>query len=151
MFNSDNLNKPITIDGKYYLQAIIDNKTSINIPRSSVNGQTNVRAITYGELVYIALFPKYKRFHGVTTRFPIVGDGSIFPHKYIIKTTLISRQVDLLDEFGNVKYKIYNYPIITETWVNSFNVHYSKMARLDQDNDGDKGSVATLMTEEENL
>lgn len=150
----DDVKNSNVIVGSHYLALVYDDGKTIRyvkhtdeIPESM--DKKKLRPITYGELVYLSVYESIDKYPALVTRYPVTGQGSIYPSNVKVKTTTISRDVifypNIADEENN--FKIFNYPLIRKEWVNSLSPHYTKLVRLGADFDGDKCSFTVLYTD----
>jgi hypothetical protein len=83
------------------------------------------------------------------TRYPVTGQGSIYPSWPYVKTTVHSQSLKELDDqwqpTGNIAK---DFPIRGERFYNSVSPHYTKLRRLGADFDGDTVSFNVLYTED---
>lgn len=141
---------PVIVDG-YYMFVVVDTGNQIVIyeDTNDIPEDTNpnhIRPLTYCELFYLAIYDVKDKYPGYTTRYPVTGLGSIYPTYPYVKTTAISRTV-------NVRYKtwirdVIEYPVLGELFIESFSPSTQHLARLSGDYDGDMLSYTSLLTEE---
>ena len=76
-----------------------------------------------------------KKFPALTSRYPTAGQGGIYPTKLYVRTTTKTEKVKLVENLLNpdVYKTIYEYPIIGETYINTFAFHSSRIAPLGAD------------------
>lgn len=149
---------PIKVDG-YYMALIYapkDRKVfkvfhSIEDLPSELS-KDDVHPITYVEFLYLSAYYHMKDKIALVTRYPVTGIGSIYPSSLYIKTTINGeRRVELNDHWeeepnANV---FPEFPVFEPlTYMDSFQVHSTRLARLGGDFDGDTVSVSVLMTDE---
>jgi PHIKZ180 len=143
-------NQPAKV-GDDYLCLVEDTKDRIVVVKDTNNlpegvNKKNLRPITYGELVYIAVAETVKDVRCTVTRYPITGVGSIYPSRVYLKTTDVGRRVvvhmDGRDE------EVFEYPIAGRQYISSITVHSSHTGALGADFDGDSllGCVITRRT-----
>ena len=116
-----------------------------NQPPEGVN-KKNLRPITYGELVYIAVAETVKDVRCTVTRYPVTGVGSIYPSRVYLKTTDVGRKAKVL--LDGQEFEVYEYPIAGRQYVSSITVHSSHTGALGADFDGDLISMNILYTKE---
>lgn len=157
--------KPITVGTDHYLALIwlgkINGKKCFNIvlDKSKIPSADNivtevVRPITYVELFYLCRLTEWDKDIYFITRYPVTGDGSIYPSLCYLRTTVNSETrygVDDMwgiDEMSVAK----SYPIFDEngfaTFSDSLSVHPSRLDGLGGDHDGDKTSSQSIFSEE---
>lgn len=132
-------NQPAMV-GSDYLCLVEDKGSTIYLVRDTNNlpdgvNKKNLRPITYGELIYIAVADTVKNVRCTVTRYPITLIGSIYPSRPYLKSTDLGRKVNLITENG--EYTYYEYPIIGRQYVSSVTVHSSHEPALNSDHDGD--------------
>lgn len=132
-------NQPAMV-GSDYLCLVEDKGSTIYLVRDTNNlpegvNKKNLRPITYGELIYIAVADTVKNVRCTVTRYPITLIGSIYPSRPYLKSTDLGRKVNLIAENG--EYTYYEYPIIGRQYISSVTVHSSHEPALGSDHDGD--------------
>lgn len=113
----------------------------------------DLRPVTWAELLYIATWLASKDRYCVVTRYPVLDDGSSYPSKIRLGSTLPSRVVTLMNTItGDEVTDIPEYPILGEDvpFLDSAVVHTSSLPGLGADHDGDSISVNYLMSDEAN-
>lgn len=60
--------------------------------------RSKVTPITFTELLYLAVYPHYKRYPAFITRYPITGFGSIYPSTLHLKTTVKTEELRPLSD-----------------------------------------------------
>lgn len=110
-----------------------------------------VKPITYAELFYIAVFQKTQELHAVTTRYPVINYGSIYPTKIYLRTTMKSESLEELNDQWQGSGRIYNeFPIEGVAFYNSLSPSITHLARAGADHDGDMMNYIVLMTSDSN-
>lgn len=132
-------NQPAIV-GSDYLCLVEDKGSTIYLVRDTNNlpdgvNKKNLRPITYGELIYIAVADTVKNVRCTVTRYPITLIGSIYPSRPYLKSTDLGRKVNLITENG--EYTYYEYPTIGRQYISSVTVHSSHEPALGSDHDGD--------------
>lgn len=141
---------PVKVAG-YYMFMMYDDGENVNVYFDTADidpslDKQYLRPITYVELMYLAIYDVRKKYPAYLTRYPVAGLGGIYPTKLYLKTTTNGRTVNAT--IGGISKTVYEYPIFTESYVNSTSPHYTHLARLGADFDGDTISLTTLTTEE---
>ena len=142
--------EPIVISG-YYPCVIAEKGKDVYVIFDTANlpdGVTlkDLRPITYMEMVYISVLDIIDKYLAFITRYPITGLGSIYPSRLYVKTTTVGREMTV--HLGSRVIKAPEYPKMGYRAFNSFNPHYTHLARLDADFDGDVMSLNILLTDE---
>lgn len=124
--------EPVKVNG-YYLMLVHDDGKDVTIIMSNEDmtpdmKQEYLRPITYIELMYLAVYDTIGRYPAFLTRYPVAGLGGIYPTLLYVKTTIISRTVNVVME-GETKV-IYEYPRLDHEFVNSVSPHSTHLARL---------------------
>jgi hypothetical protein len=137
--------------GEHYLLLIYDNGKTIEILHNSDQitddmAKSYIRPITYAELFYLAVYDTRNKYPGFVTRYPVAGVGGIYPSNVYLRTTVNTRTVEMKTLSGSKK--IYEYPILGESYYNSLSVHPSHITGLGADFDGDTVSFNILYTDE---
>jgi hypothetical protein len=155
---------PITVKGKdgknYYVMICHDSGNEIvmdvNLASLKVTVEKNgilfdkkkVRPVTYVEFMYIAMEIICRGKHNLNTRYPVIEDGSVFPAKIHLASTIEDRDVRVI--FGTVDVRFPHYPILGKKYLDSLVVHTSRLPGMDGDHDGDTGSGTGVWTKESN-
>lgn len=139
--------KPLEIEGHYLALIykgqdgtfkIIQDIDEVPADRS----RKDVKALTFCELLYLAVYREINKFPIFVTRYPITGMGSIYASKVFVKTTIKAEVRKQLDEAWSPmdeSYTAYEFPK-DGPFVNSLVPHSAKLARMGADFDGDTGS-----------
>jgi len=134
----------------------------IAFPVVETNGETRiyvntlpdgkVRALTYGELVYNAIYKYSLTNHGYITRYPITEQGSIFITKVRVNTTSREKEtkVEIISEYGQDNFTTTEYPIPGLPYDSSLSPSYARAKGLGLDYDGDKIVFTAFITEDAN-
>ncbi|MDQ6988444.1 MAG: hypothetical protein Q9M19_01080 [Mariprofundaceae bacterium] len=132
--------EPVMVNGNYML-LLHDNGKVItpvfntdNLPEEFK--ESNLRPISYYELLYIALIDTYDTYRGLITRYPVINLGGVYPTKYYIKTTDNPRVVSVV--INNKTTEVVEYPNFKEPYYNSLSPHYAFLRALGGDYDGDE-------------
>ena len=107
--------------------------------------------ITYAELIYAAIYVGIRDYPLFLTRYPITGQGSIYPSNTHLKTTsnaLCLTELDTNTWTPKYKEKALEFPVKGESFFNSMSPHPSKLKGLGGDYDGDTGSGSIAISEE---
>lgn len=144
---------PIEIDG-YYFGLIYRDGSQFKffqdideLPESF--DKKNVKPVSYAELFYMAIFESTLTAKALTTRYPVINLGGIFPCDVYLKTTTKSEQLSLLDEDWNTTAHIYpEFPVEGNSFFNSLSPPLSHLGRAGADHDGDTMNYEVLMTED---
>jgi hypothetical protein len=150
---SDHMAKSPIMVGKYYLMLIEDNGDTVTLLRDidEATDKKKVRPITLIELFYIALVDVVGDIAMDVTRFPIAAEGNTYPSKLYVKSTTKGRKVVIKDAKGlMVEKQTYEYVRLDKPVFNSMAPHFTKLARMGADFDGDKGSGNSVMSKEAN-
>jgi len=152
-------NKPILIEG-YYLGLLYEGPDDTfkifgditELPPENRFDKKNVRPITFSDLLYISTYRILPKLVVYNTRYPVTGDGSIYPSKPFVKTTLRATSKMELGEDWQPLGREYIAPEFpdhtTDLYFDSCSVHPSRYAGLGADNDGDTGSNNVVYTDE---
>jgi len=138
-------NSPVIIDNNYL--AMIDDKgNEISIITGEdidlIEDKTNIRPMTYGELLFFITKDIAKKYPVTLTRHPVIENGSTYYAFVKLLTTTEDRVVTNI-KTGEV-YK--HYPNLGGSWVNTIGLHYSRLAGMGADFDGDTGPVIGYQT-----
>lgn len=148
--------KPVMMDGGYVALIYRDDKNFRviydidEVPEGW--DRDKVTPMTWTELYYICAMSYYEKTIAFITRYPITGDGSIYPSEVSVKTTnvgiaLRALNVDWLAEDGDAGLLI-NMPVPGGAFFESMSVHTSKIKGLGADFDGDMTSCNIVVHKE---
>jgi hypothetical protein len=156
--------KPISIEGingkLYNVLVCHDSGDTVVIDVDITNlkitlGKTDIkfnkkylRPVTYVEMLYIGIWNIVSNKHVSNNRYPVIGDGSIYPSKIHISSTVPDRKVRVV--FGINDIELIHYPIFGNKYLDSLVVHTSRLPGLGGDHDGDTGSNIGIWTKEGN-
>lgn len=149
--------RPITVAENYYLALIwtgeVDGKKCFKvidgmdeIPEKFKDGV--VRPITYVELFYLSRVNDWAKDIYFVSRYPITGNGSIFPTLCYIRTTIDSEARYMLDNSWDVSETVATaFPILENAkFTDSLAIHPARLDGLGADHDGDKMSSLSIMS-----
>ena len=150
--NIDTRHKPVTIKtpkGPYYLYLVLDlgdtihTGTNIN-DLQEIPGfkKEKVRPLTWIEMMYVAVYSATRENYVHITRYPVIGDGSVYPSKIHLCSTIPGRIVTYSDRTYP------EYPILGNAYQDSVQVGFDRLEALVGDFDGDTVSVNGVMSEE---
>ena len=156
LFAKEYMELPVVIENRY-LALIYKDKDVVSVVYN-INELTKeidikkLKPITYAELFYLSIADEAiaKKFPALTSRYPTSGQGGIYPTKLFVRTTSKAETVKLVENLlmpENYK-TIYEYPIIGETYINTFSFHSTRIGALAADFDGDKGTLTALLTDD---
>lgn len=144
-------NEPVILDN-HYLLLIYDNGKGIrmifNTSEVPEDKKRYLRPITYAELFYLVVYKVVDMYPGFTSRYPVAALGGIYPTLPYLKTTVNGRIVDTLDHNFEPDGKVYEFIKKGDAYFNSMSPHYTRLARLGADFDGDKMSFIAIMSED---
>jgi len=153
-FNKKLRNKPIKISG-YYLALVYEDETTFKViqdidelPAGYV--ASKVTPMTLGDLLYIACYPQYGDKYGTMTRYPITEDGSVFPTRYRVTTTVKTSLKHQLNDNWEPDVEFYNFPDRSDRaiWLNALSPHLSRLDGSGGDFDGDQYTSPFLLMED---
>lgn len=141
-FNPVNLTD---VDGKeFHLCLIYDQGDTISLFRTIDDLKAHldtdeidldkVRPLTWSELLYMATYNASHNRHVMITRYPVIEEGSSYPSKIHLCSTLPARMVkmfDLITSQFTLEYP--QYPILGKTFMDSLAVHASSLGGLGGD------------------
>lgn len=128
----------VSIDG-YYPCMVWDRGKDIYIIFDTNNlpegcSKKDLRPITYIEMMYISIIECIDKYPALVTRYPVIEQGSIYPSKVYVKTTLKGRDVTV--HIHGYELHALEYPLLNEDFVKSVQVNYSHLLSLSADYDG---------------
>lgn len=95
---------------------------------------TYVKPITYAELFYIAVFETSQQVYALTTRYPVINMGGIFPVKVYLRTTTRTEALVALDDAWQPTSKQFNeFPVAGIPYFNSISPPFNHLARAGAD------------------
>ena len=93
-----------------------------------------VTPLTFCELLYLSIYKQSHTYPAYFTRYPITGNGSIYPTYPYLKTTIRSEVRTELDDSWNKTTDIaIQFPITNEMFVNSMSPHKIHLSKLGAD------------------
>lgn len=135
--------RDITIADKYYLCLIwkgeIDGKLCYKVVKGKEEVPSHLTGtltpITYTELLYLCRLEEWAKDIYKITRYPVAGDGSIYPSLCFIRTTVhCETRYRLDDDWKPTAVKASAYPIKENaSFTDSLSVHPSRLAGLGGD------------------
>lgn len=149
-------NKPILIEG-YYLALIYRDEQVVKVfesldqlPEGFDKG--NVKPITYSEFYYYFCSEMWDETPIYVTRYPITGEGSIYPSMVYTMTTLPSKVLTRLNaqwEIDNESYNFKQFPTLEDvSWFETMAPNPRKLGGLGGDHDGDTASGNSIFSKE---
>ena len=147
--------RPVMIDG-YYVALIYRDEKSFKILHDISElpegyDKSLVRPVTWTELFYLSVYKTVSKTICYNTRYPIVGDGSIYPSSTKLLTTSKVVSLVALDHdwtpMGD-EYTASVMPIMDEPFFDSAMVHVSRLGGLQGDHDGDVMSFTIVYSTE---
>ena len=147
----------VSIDG-YYLALIYQDdkyfKLFDDIQSLPENlDKSKVRPITWGELFYHCLYEKLDDIYAIVTRYPVTGQGSTYPCRGFIQTTVnpltLIELDDNWDSDSNSRV-YYQWPNVLENsqWIDSMSPSGARLKLLGADFDGDTMSATFVYSQE---
>lgn len=109
----------------------------------------HVEPFRWVEFMYIAGLQIADGKHALVTRYPVLGEGSIYSSKIHIITTNPNKNVEVIFDSG-LRFRAPHYPIIGNPYFESIALHPSRLKGLGADFDGDTVSLTTIWTKEGN-
>lgn len=151
-FESESLrHEPIEISGAYF-GLLYRDKTSVRFMQD-INelpegfSKEFVKPITYAELFYLAVFDYAKDACCLTTRYPVIALGGIYPAEVYLRTTTKTDSLSLLDvEWKKTGKKLNEFPRRDSPFFNSMSPSSVHLARAGADFDGDMMNYIVLLT-----
>jgi len=111
----------------------------------------DVYPISLVELLYLSVYQRINTFPLLITRYPVAGDGSIYPSLAYVKTTVEGERRRPLDEQWQVNQDPYavclEYPIPGGYFFDSVTPHTSHLKAMGGDYDGDMVSANAVFSE----
>lgn len=150
-FNRKQRNRTIIIEG-YYLGLIYIDDSHFKVFNDIEElpehlSRKNVHPMTLTDLLYVSTIEQYRKLVGTMTRYPITGDGSIYPTYYKIRTTVRSyTKTQLDDNWEPNNEKVFNFPDRSDkaVWMDSLSPHTTRLQASGGDFDGDRYSSPIL-------
>ena len=159
--NLDIRHKPVTIKNNkgepFYISLVLDLGDELHLSYQSYKqfegikgySKEKVRPLTWIELMYIATYQAVKDKHVHVTRYPVIGDGSTYPTRVHLASTLPARSVIVYDYAGQVQ-DYPEYPILGNAYQDTVQVGFDRLEKLVADFDGDTVSINGVLSEEAN-
>lgn len=108
-----------------------------------------IRPLYWTEALYIAAHNIVQGKHAFVTRYPALGDGSIYPCKIHPVTTNPSNQMTVVFDTG-LQLELPHFPVLGNPYYESLVLHPSRLPGLGADHDGDTVSLSAVWTDEGN-
>lgn len=114
----------------------------------------DVYPITNMELIYLCNYREWNKFRMMNTRYPVAGEGSTYPSKVYVKTTVVSEsRVELDSDWGYPALPHENtatqYPVFEPaSYVDTAMISPYRTSKSQADYDGDTFSNNILFTKE---
>ena len=94
--------KALEVEG-YYMGLIYKDKGYFKVfsdidEMPEAYDRSKVTPLTFTELMYLAVYPFYKRYPAFVTRYPVTGFGSIYPSTLHLKTTVKTEELRPLSD-----------------------------------------------------
>lgn len=151
--------KPVLIEGRYLALVYRPKNKKVFKVFYDIDelpdglSKEDVYPITYFELIYLAYYKDVNKLKGLPTRYPIEGEGSIYPSQIYLKTTVISEVRTELDNdwtpYEDSRYTATVYPVLNNpSYIDTTVIHSSRLALNGGDYDGDQMSLNILYTSE---
>jgi hypothetical protein len=148
MYDDNFKNSEVTLDGKNVIMVHDTGDTIEVVDEFTDLDEKDLRPITYGELFYITILPIIDELYPLVTRYPIDSEGSIYPSKLKVLTTLPPRSTTVKVKVNSLEFEANEYPTLGATWTNIISPNTSRWPGLGSDNDGDKVSFHIPMEED---
>lgn len=111
----------------------------------------SVRPINYTELLYLVRLEHWNKDIYYITRYPVTGDGSIYPSIGFLRTTVDSEVRYGLDENWTIdeSKRAGVFPIVKNaSFMDSLSVHPARLEGMGGDHDGDKTSSLSIFLDD---
>lgn len=110
-----------------------------------------VTPITLVELMYLSVYKEAGDYPGFLTRYPVSGDGSIYPSFSYVKTTISSEkryELDMNWQRDDSAPIAFEFPVHGDNFYDTLTPHTTRLAGLGGDFDGDTASYNSVFTDE---
>lgn len=145
--NLDIRDKPLTVKtadgGRCYLYLVYDDGDRITLCRSIDDltktgvrvDKTKLRPITWIECFYIAAYFATQGKFAHVTRYPVLGDGSVYPSHVHLQSTIPGRIANMVDADrpDEPMVQFPEYPILGNAYQDTIQIDYSRLAGLGAD------------------
>lgn len=151
--------KPVMIEGRYLMLVYKPKDRMVfklfqdikDLPEGA--NKKDVHPLTYEELIYLCNYRGWNDLRVISTRYPVTGEGSTYPSRVFIRTTVNSESRVELDmnweEMDPAENTAQVYPVFDpESYIDSAMVHPYRVGGLGADYDGDMTSNNILYTKE---
>lgn len=147
--------QPIIIEG-HYLALVYEHENVFKLfwdIKDLPEGldKDSVRAATLTDLFVTFCLKEWEKRFSFPARYPIAGQGSIFPTKFKVVTTVPDRMVKMLDdnwEVSESSVEFTSFPDYSGTFYDSMSLHPATLARAAADHDGDTSSNNFVLSDE---
>lgn len=151
--------KPVMVEGRYLMLVYKPKGEMVfklfrdirELPEGA--SKKDVHPLTYEEMIYLSNYRGWNDLRVISTRYPVAGEGSTYPSKVFVRTTVKTEarvELDMtwepMDADENTAQV---YPIFDpESYIDSSMVHPYRLAGLGGDYDGDTVSNNIVYTQE---
>lgn len=113
--------------------------------------KANVRPVTLTDMFVVFCLKEWERRYSFPARYPIAGQGSIFPSQFRVITTVPDKTVKLLDdnwEVTEASVEHTSFPDYSGSFYDSMSLHPATLSRASADHDGDTSSCNIALSDE---
>lgn len=123
-----------------------------DVPEEYLKIKHEIKPVSLFEFVYMSVYAMNGKYPSCSTRYPVTGEGSIFPANAVITTTIETDTLRELDEtwtpYEGPDYLAINFPRQNGLYINTMVIPPAHIAGLGADFDGDQAhSKIALSTE----
>lgn len=134
--NQDAIKEDFVDINGYWLCMVYDNGDNVYVIFDTENLPDGVkvedlRPITYVEMLYISILDCVDKYPAFVTRYPVIEQGSIYPTKLYVKTTINGRHVKV--HINSFVLDAVEYPILGEAFMKTVSLPYSRLPALGAD------------------
>lgn len=112
--------------------------------------ESQIRSITYLELIYLVTYTACHGKHAFVTRYPVLHSENIYTTKIHLLSTEKSDTVTVKPTYGPAEFTVPRFPRLQVPYIDSQHVHIVRLTNLNADFDGDQCTTTILLTKEAN-
>ena len=147
--------EPIFIEG-HYLGLIYDSEGTVKLfwdidDMPEGLDRNVVRPATLTDILVLFCLKEWERRYSFPARYPIAGQGSVFPSEFKVITTVPDKMVKTLNDNWEVdehSVEFISYPDMSGSFYDSMSLHPASLAGAGADHDGDTSSNNIALTDE---
>lgn len=111
--------------------------------------KNKIKPITYAELFYLAVADVYRQYPMLVTRYPAIEEGSDYPSRtYLVTTLPFETRTELDPNFELTDHELPQFPIDGGSFYEAMSPNQNHLGTMGADFDGDTGNSQQPLTKE---